>query len=57
MTVFEQSTVVGGVWKYTEDVEDDLVGLDPNRERVHSSLCVSRTLRCALVLPGALHSL
>ena len=41
VTVFEQNTVVGGVWKYAETVEDDLVGLDPNRERVHSSLCVS----------------
>ena len=41
VTVFEQNTVVGGVWKYAETVEDDLLGLDPNRERVHSSLCVS----------------
>ena len=38
VTVFEQDSKLGGVWNYSEDVESDLLGLDPNRERIHSSL-------------------
>lgn len=40
VTVFEQSEEVGGVWNYSEDTEEDLLGDDPDRERVHSSLYV-----------------
>ena len=38
VTVFEQDSKLGGVWNYSEDVETDLLGLDPSRERIHSSL-------------------
>jgi cation diffusion facilitator CzcD-associated flavoprotein CzcO len=38
VTVFEQDSKLGGVWNYSEDVESDLLGLDPCRQRIHSSL-------------------
>lgn len=38
VTALEQSSSLGGVWKYSEDVEDDLLGKNPDRHRVHSSL-------------------
>ena len=38
VVVFEQDGSIGGIWNYSEDVEDDLLGLDPDRERIHSSL-------------------
>lgn len=38
VVVFEQSSSLGGIWNYSDEVEADLLGLDPNRERVHSSL-------------------
>lgn len=38
-TIFEQSHAPGGVWIYTDDIEsDDLLGLNPSRNRVHSSM-------------------
>ncbi|MBA0831638.1 hypothetical protein Goarm_016091 [Gossypium armourianum] len=38
VTVFEKANKVGGTWLYDSLVESDLLGLDPNREIVHSSL-------------------
>ncbi|KAK8587896.1 hypothetical protein V6N13_086856 [Hibiscus sabdariffa] len=38
VTVFEKADKVGGTWLYDSRVETDLLGLDPNREIVHSSL-------------------
>ena len=40
VTVFEQSRHVGGLWNYTEGVEDDLLGQRPSR-RIHGSLYAS----------------
>ena len=39
-TVFEQARQVGGVWAYTDEVEDDPLGQRPTA-RVHSSLYAS----------------
>ncbi|MXY56108.1 MAG: NAD(P)-binding protein [Gammaproteobacteria bacterium] len=39
-TVFEQSAQVGGLWNYTNAVEDDPLGQRPSR-RIHSSLYAS----------------
>ena len=36
-TVFEQADDVGGLWNYTDAVEDDLLGQRPSR-RIHGSL-------------------
>ncbi|GMI98315.1 hypothetical protein like AT1G62620 [Hibiscus trionum] len=38
VTVFEKASKVGGIWVYTQRVETDPLGLDPNREIIHSSL-------------------
>ncbi|KAL4353928.1 hypothetical protein GQ457_06G032840 [Hibiscus cannabinus] len=38
VTVFEKADKIGGTWLYDSRVETDLLGLDPNREVVHSSL-------------------
>ncbi|CAM6093325.1 unnamed protein product [Calypogeia fissa] len=38
VVVFEQGQEVGGVWQYDPKVEDDPLGIDPNRTRVHSSM-------------------
>ncbi|GMJ09274.1 hypothetical protein like AT1G62620 [Hibiscus trionum] len=38
VTVFEKADKVGGTWLYNSRVESDLLGVDPNREIVHSSL-------------------
>lgn len=38
VTIFEQDSGIGGIWNYSEAVEDDLLGLDPDSERIHSSL-------------------
>ncbi|KAK8587893.1 hypothetical protein V6N13_086853 [Hibiscus sabdariffa] len=46
VTVFEKANNVGGTWLYDSRVETDLLGLDPNREIVHSSLY--RSLRVNL---------
>ena len=35
--VYEQAAQLGGVWAYTDRVEDDPLGQDPS-QRVHSSL-------------------
>ena len=40
VTVFEQSRHVGGLWNYTDAVEDDPLGLRPTR-RIHTSLYAS----------------
>lgn len=40
VTVFEQSALVGGLWNYTDAVEDDPLGQRPSR-RIHSSLYAS----------------
>ena len=37
VTVFEQSDRVGGLWNYTDEVEDDPLGQRPSR-RIHTSL-------------------
>lgn len=36
--IFEQSSGLGGVWNYVEETEDDPVGRDPRRKRVHGSM-------------------
>ncbi|XP_006366746.1 flavin-containing monooxygenase FMO GS-OX-like 4 isoform X1 [Solanum tuberosum] len=38
VVVFEQENQLGGTWVYTPATESDPVGIDPNREIVHSSL-------------------
>ncbi|GMI98309.1 hypothetical protein like AT1G62620 [Hibiscus trionum] len=38
VTIFEKADKVGGTWLYDSRVETDPLGLDPNREIVHSSL-------------------
>ena len=40
VTVFEQSGQVGGLWNYTDAVEDDALGQRPS-QRVHTSLYAS----------------
>ncbi|KAK7406233.1 hypothetical protein VNO78_07853 [Psophocarpus tetragonolobus] len=41
VVVFEQGKQVGGTWVYSGEVESDLLGLDPKRSIVHSSLYAS----------------
>ena len=38
VVVFEQNSTIGGVWAYTEDVEDDLLGISGERKKVHGSM-------------------
>ena len=39
VTVFELGSCIGGTWVYTEEVEsDDLIGIKPDRQRLHSSM-------------------
>lgn len=38
VVVFERGELVGGVWVYTPEMESDPLGVDPDREVVHSSL-------------------
>ncbi|KAL4361771.1 hypothetical protein GQ457_04G039610 [Hibiscus cannabinus] len=38
VTVFEKANRVGGTWLYDPRVETDPLGIDPNREIVHTSL-------------------
>ncbi len=39
VTVYEQSANVGGIWDFHEECEDeDLLGRNPKRRRVHSSM-------------------
>jgi Flavin-binding monooxygenase-like len=38
VSVFEQGKQIGGIWVYNENVEDDLLGINPNRKRLHSSM-------------------
>ncbi|KAL4354594.1 hypothetical protein GQ457_06G032820 [Hibiscus cannabinus] len=46
VTVFEKADKVGGTWLYSSQVESDPLGVDPNRQVVHSSLY--RSLRANL---------
>lgn len=41
VTVFEKASKLGGTWVYDPRTESDPIGLDPNREVVHSSLYLS----------------
>ncbi len=41
VTVFEQGSDLGGIWIYSDDLEEDLLGLKPDRRHVHSSLEVA----------------
>ncbi|XP_047340338.1 flavin-containing monooxygenase FMO GS-OX3-like [Impatiens glandulifera] len=41
VTVFEKSSKLGGTWVYNPDIESDPIGIDPNREIIHSSLYFS----------------
>ena len=34
----QASGSVGGLWNYSDEVEDDLLGRDPSRRRMHSSM-------------------
>lgn len=36
--VFEAEPEIGGTWVYTEDVESDPLGRDPDRKRIHTSM-------------------
>lgn len=38
VVVFERDDQVGGTWVYTPAVESDLLGVDPSRRTVHTSL-------------------
>lgn len=38
VTVFEQTESIGGVWAYTDEVEDDLLGVQSRRKKVHGSM-------------------
>lgn len=38
VAVFEQGNRIGGIWVYEESVEDDLLGMNPLRKRLHSSM-------------------
>jgi len=38
VVVFEQGNRIGGIWIYEESVEDDLLGINPKRQRLHSSM-------------------
>ncbi|TXG51107.1 hypothetical protein EZV62_023631 [Acer yangbiense] len=38
VVVFEKENQVGGTWVYTDEVDSDPLGFDPNRVAVHSSL-------------------
>ncbi|KAE8721269.1 Flavin-containing monooxygenase FMO GS-OX-like 3 [Hibiscus syriacus] len=46
VVVFEKADKVGGTWLYNTQVESELLGVDPNRKIVHSSLY--RSLRANL---------
>jgi cation diffusion facilitator CzcD-associated flavoprotein CzcO len=41
VTVFEQAMQVGGLWVYDPEVDSDLLGVEPHRKRVHSSMYAS----------------
>ncbi|KAH7863991.1 hypothetical protein Vadar_024383 [Vaccinium darrowii] len=41
VVVYEKSNQLGGIWVYDPRIESDPLGLDPNREIVHSSLYAS----------------
>ncbi|CAK9875472.1 unnamed protein product [Sphagnum jensenii] len=41
VTVFEQAMQVGGLWVYDPQVDSDLLGVEPHRKRVHSSMYAS----------------
>ncbi|CAK9223437.1 unnamed protein product [Sphagnum troendelagicum] len=41
ITMFEQSMQVGGLWVYDPKVDSDLLGVEPHRKRVHSSVYAS----------------
>lgn len=38
VTVFEQGSDLGGIWIYSDDFEEDSLGLKSDRRHVHSSL-------------------
>ncbi|MED6205301.1 hypothetical protein PIB30_016486 [Stylosanthes scabra] len=38
VVVFEKNTRLGGTWLYTPETDSDPLSLDPNRNKVHSSL-------------------
>lgn len=41
VTIFEQNDNVGGIWDYQKEYEtEDLLGRDPQRHHVHSSMSV-----------------
>ncbi|KAL6550199.1 hypothetical protein OROMI_020687 [Orobanche minor] len=39
--VYEREAQIGGTWAYTPEIEPDLMGLDPSRKVIHSSLYAS----------------
>ena len=38
VVVYEQTNSIGGVWAYTDEVEDDLLGSSGSRKKVHGSM-------------------
>ncbi|CAM6019908.1 unnamed protein product [Sphagnum balticum] len=41
VVVFEQAMHVGGLWVYDPEADSDLLGVEPHRKRVHSSVYAS----------------
>jgi cation diffusion facilitator CzcD-associated flavoprotein CzcO len=41
VVVFEQAMHVGGLWVYDHEVDSDLLGMEPDRKRAHSSVYAS----------------
>lgn len=41
VTIFEAGPGVGGAWRFDNSVDSDPLGLDPDRQRVHSSMWVA----------------
>ncbi|KAK3033772.1 hypothetical protein RJ639_034214 [Escallonia herrerae] len=50
--VYEKGGQLGGTWVYNPRVESDPLGLDPNREIIHSSLYYSLRTNCPRQLMG-----
>ncbi len=38
IVIFERSSLVGGIWNYTTEVESDPLGQVPDEERIHASI-------------------
>ncbi|KAL9246811.1 hypothetical protein vseg_020302 [Gypsophila vaccaria] len=52
VVVFEREEQMGGTWVYTPEIESDLLGIDPSRTIVHSSLYDSLRINLSRHLMG-----